>query len=73
ELIINMLGGDDVVEASGLNAPIRLIADGGDGNDVLVGGNFADDLRGGLGDDVLIGGLGIGILDGGLGDNIIIA
>ena len=38
-LTINALAGDDVVEASGLAAgAIQLTADGGDGDDVLIGG-----------------------------------
>ncbi|HEU4842498.1 MAG TPA: calcium-binding protein, partial [Ilumatobacteraceae bacterium] len=38
-LTLNLLAGDDVVEASGLAAgAIQLTADGGIGNDVLVGG-----------------------------------
>jgi Ca2+-binding RTX toxin-like protein len=70
-LTINALAGDDVVEASGLAAAaIQLTADGGFGNDVLVGGDGADVLLGGPGDDVLIGGLGIDVLDGGDGDDI---
>ena len=37
-LTINTLGGDDVVDASGLSAgAIALTADGGDGDDVLIG------------------------------------
>jgi Ca2+-binding RTX toxin-like protein len=72
-LTINALAGDDVVEASGLAVgAILLTADGGEGDDVLVGGDAADTFFGGLGDDVLIGGLGLDILDGGLGDNTII-
>jgi Ca2+-binding RTX toxin-like protein len=72
-LQINALAGDDVVEGSALAAgAIQLSADGGDGNDVLIGSDGADVLLGGLGDDVLIGGPGIDVLDGGLGDNIII-
>ncbi|HKQ49821.1 MAG TPA: calcium-binding protein [Phycisphaerae bacterium] len=67
---INALGGDDVVEASGLEVgAIQLTADGGANNDVLVGGDGNDTLLGGDGDDVLIGGLGIDILDGGPGDD----
>ena len=64
--MINGLGGDDVIEASGLaaNGPM-LRFDGGDGNDVLIGGDGNDTLLGGAGDDVLIGGLGIDVLDGG--------
>jgi Ca2+-binding RTX toxin-like protein len=71
-LIINTLGGNDVIEGSGLGAGLALIADGGDGDDVLVGGDANDTLSGGAGDDVLVGGLGVDILNGGLGDNVVI-
>jgi Ca2+-binding RTX toxin-like protein len=72
-LTINTLAGDDVVEGSGLEAGfINLVADGGQGDDVLVGSDGNDTLLGGEGDDVLIGGLGADVLDGGLGDNTII-
>lgn len=65
--------GDDVVLASGLPAgAIRLKADGGDGDDVLVGSNGDDTLLGGGGDDILIGLQGQDILDGGTGDNVLI-
>ena len=44
-IVINGLAGDDVIEASGLAAGgIQLTADGGDGNDVLVGGDGDDTL-----------------------------
>ncbi|MGA9925505.1 MAG: hypothetical protein WBQ29_19070, partial [Isosphaeraceae bacterium] len=72
-LIVNALAGDDVVDASGLAAgAIQLTADGGDGNDVLIGSAGNDTLLGGAGDDVLIGGPGQDILDGGPGNNILI-
>lgn len=72
-LTVNLLAGDDVLDASGLAATaIPLTGDGGDDNDVLTGGDGNDVLIGGLGDDVLIGGPGVDILDGGLGDNIVI-
>jgi Ca2+-binding RTX toxin-like protein len=71
-LTINALAGDDVVEASGLAAVIGLTADGGPGDDILVGGEGADTLLGGDGDDVLIGGAGLDMLDGGPGDNTVI-
>ncbi len=72
-LIVNALGGDDVVTASGLSAgAIQFTADGGDGNDVLIGGAGNDTLLGGAGDDVLIGGPGQDVLDGGPGNNILI-
>lgn len=72
-LSVNLLAGDDVLEASSLAAgSIALTGNGGDGNDVLVGGDGSDVLSGGAGDDVLIGGLGLDILDGGDGDNVVI-
>ena len=72
-LIVNALAGDDVVDASGLAAgAIQLTADGGDGNDVLIGSAGNDTLLGGAGNDVLIGGPGQDILDGGPGNNILI-
>ena len=70
-LTLNMLAGDDVVEASGLAAgAIQLTVDGGDGDDVLIGGDGNDVLNGGAGDDVLLGGPGIDVIDGGDGDDI---
>ena len=70
-LTVNGLAGDDVVDASGLAAgAIQLTADGGDGDDVLIGGDGNDVLLGGPGDDVLIGGPGTDTLDGGEGDDV---
>jgi Ca2+-binding RTX toxin-like protein len=70
-LTVTALAGDDVVEASSLSAAaIQLTADGGDGDDVLIGGSGNDVLLGGAGDDVLLGGPGIDVLDGGDGDDI---
>jgi Ca2+-binding RTX toxin-like protein len=70
-LTLNMLAGDDVVDASGLAASaIQLTVNGGDGSDVLIGGDGNDTLIGGAGDDVLIGGPGLDILDGADGDDI---
>jgi Ca2+-binding RTX toxin-like protein len=72
-LTINTLGGDDVVDASGLSAgAIPLTANGGDGDDVLIGGEGNDTLSGGDGDDVLIGGAGNDALSGGAGDDVLI-
>jgi Ca2+-binding RTX toxin-like protein len=72
-LTVNALAGDDVVDGSGLAADaIQLTADGGDNDDVLIGGAGADTLLGGAGDDVLLGGPGADILDGGTGDNVVI-
>ena len=72
-LVVNALAGDDVVEGSGLIAgAIQLVADGGLGNDILIGSEGADVLFGSDGDDVLIGGPGLDVLDGGAGDNVVI-
>jgi Ca2+-binding RTX toxin-like protein len=72
-LTINALAGDDVVEASGLGAAaIGLIVNGGDGNDVIIGGDGNDTLNGNAGDDVIIGGPGIDVIDGGGDDDVII-
>ncbi|HET9246716.1 MAG TPA: calcium-binding protein, partial [Xanthobacteraceae bacterium] len=70
-IVINGLGGDDAIVASGLTGML-LTANGGDGDDVLVGSPGNDILTGGNGDDVLIGGAGQDILDGGPGNNILI-
>jgi len=70
-LVINGLGGDDVINASGLSG-MQLVANGGDGNDVLIGGHGGSTLSGGNGDDILIGGTAVDVLDGGPGDNVLI-
>ncbi|WP_373503392.1 calcium-binding protein [Aestuariivirga sp.] len=71
QIVINGLGGQDVVDGSGLTGML-LTVNGGDGDDVLIGSAAADSLNGGEGDDVLIGGGGVDALDGGTGDNILI-
>jgi Ca2+-binding RTX toxin-like protein len=71
KLVINGLGGDDVIQASGLFG-MQLVANGGDGNDVLIGGLGGSTLSGGNGDDILIGGTGVDVLDGGPGSNVLI-
>jgi Ca2+-binding RTX toxin-like protein len=70
-LTLNLLAGDDVLEASTLAAgAIQLTADGGDGSDVLIGSDGNDVLTGGAGDDVILGGLGTDVIDGGDGEDI---
>jgi Ca2+-binding RTX toxin-like protein len=73
KLTVNTLAGHDVVNASHLQAnAIAFAADGGDGNDVLIGGAGNDTLRGGAGNDFLFGGPGADTLDGGAGHNIVV-
>ncbi len=69
-LIINGLGGDDVITATGLGTAMQLTENGGDGDDVLIGSPGDDVLLGGPGDDILIGGGGTDVIDGGPGNNI---
>lgn len=64
--------GEDVLRADGAGAepvrtPVRMY--GGDGDDVLFGGELADSLFGELGDDELHGGDGDDALYGGVGVN----
>jgi Ca2+-binding RTX toxin-like protein len=67
------LGGDDVIDASGIGAGgPKLILDGGDDDDILIGGDGNDTILGGAGDDVLSGGPGQDVLDGGPGNNVVI-
>jgi Ca2+-binding RTX toxin-like protein len=73
KLNLNTLGGDDVVNASALDANVMLFtADGGQGNDALIGGAGDDSLLGGNGNDLLIGAGGTDRLDGGAGRNIVL-
>ena len=62
------LGGDDVFFNS---AKVAVFADGGDGNDTLIGGPRNDILLGGAGNDTLVGGGQKDVLMGGDGDDIL--
>ena len=69
-IVINGLGGDDAIVGVRTEPESQLTLNGGDGDDVLVGGAGNDILNGNAGDDVLIGGPGQDVLDGGTGNNI---
>jgi Ca2+-binding RTX toxin-like protein len=69
-LIVGGLGGDDNINLAAVGIAARV--DGGDGNDVILGGGMADMLLGGNGADLLAGGLGADIIDGGFGNDIVI-
>jgi Ca2+-binding RTX toxin-like protein len=72
-LSISAQGGDDVIQASGLSAGVTsLTADGGEGDDILIGSAGDDLLIGGNGDDVLEGGPGTDILNGAPGNDILL-
>jgi Ca2+-binding RTX toxin-like protein len=71
--MVNLLDGDDVLDATVLGAGlIGLIGDGGNDDDTLLGSDGVDTLFGGAGDDVLIGNGGIDVLNGGTGDNVVL-
>jgi Ca2+-binding RTX toxin-like protein len=70
ELGIFALGGNDHVDATALKADaIQLGADGGAGDDVLLGGAGADVLRGGDGNDTVDGNQGADVAILGTGDD----
>ncbi len=72
-LDINGQGGNDIIIGSvGLNGLISLDLDGGEGNDLLIGGDGADVLRGGAGNDTLLGGRGNDIMLGQDGNDLLI-
>ena len=72
-LDVEAAGGDDALTASDLAAGVvSFSADGGEGNDLLVGSAGDDVLHGGAGDDVLNGGPGNDVLDGGPGANVLV-
>ncbi len=72
KIVINGLGGDDIINATGLTG-MQLTANGGDGDDILIGSAGNDTLNGGPGDDTLIGNGGVDTLDGGTGNNVFLA
>ena len=68
-LVIQALGGNDVIDASALAAVIGLTIDGGAGNDTITGSQGADTLIGGDGNDKVTGGRGNDFADLGAGDD----
>ncbi|HEY0857978.1 MAG TPA: hypothetical protein VGE16_13020 [Albitalea sp.] len=58
-LTLNGLGGDDVIDATSLEADgVKLTINGGLGNDVMIGGEGGDLIVGGDGDDLALMGAG---------------
>jgi Ca2+-binding RTX toxin-like protein len=52
QLVINGLGGDDTIDASGLRpGQVNLTLNGGDGNDTIIGSAGNDTVNGGKGND----------------------
>lgn len=75
-LIVQALGGDDVVRVRMFGAGVLSLGTtlaGGDGDDVLVGGAGDDSILGEAGDDTLAGNGGSDTLVGGAGDDELLA
>jgi Ca2+-binding RTX toxin-like protein len=73
-LLLKARAGDDVAIAAGLVASaIGYTADGGDGDDVLIGSDGDDVLSGESGDDIMIGGPGADQISCGPGDDIAVS
>jgi Ca2+-binding RTX toxin-like protein len=69
KVIINALGGDDVIDASAVQAGVNdLTLAGGIGVDTLTGGHGNDRLSGGSGNDIAFGGEGDDTFDWNPGD-----
>lgn len=70
-LTVNLLGGDDVFSAGGLAATsVGLTANGGTGNDVLVGSAGNDTLNGDANDDFVDGNDGADTIDCGANTDV---
>jgi Ca2+-binding RTX toxin-like protein len=70
QLVVNALGGNDIVTASGLPAGVvNLTVDGGAGDDTITGSDGNDVLIGGDGNDLVIGGRGNDVAFLGAGDD----
>src|SRR5215831_11960060 len=70
-LVLNANGGNDSFSATGnLAALIKITADGGAGNDTILGSNGADVIRGGDGDDFVDGQQGNDVVLLGAGNDV---
>jgi Ca2+-binding RTX toxin-like protein len=67
QLVFHGNAGDDSFTAT--NVTLKIVADGGDGNDKITGGALADALTGGSGNDLIYGGGGDDTIWGGDGDD----
>jgi Ca2+-binding RTX toxin-like protein len=65
--------GDDIIDASSVQGGlVKLVLDGGEGDDIIIGSAGNDVLIGGVGDDVLVGGGGNDVLNAAPGDDVVI-
>jgi Ca2+-binding RTX toxin-like protein len=72
-LVVAGQDGDDVIDVSDVPAGQPVVeAQGGNGDDALIGGVGTNILRGEDGDDVLVRGTGTAVAEGGNGSNVIL-
>jgi Ca2+-binding RTX toxin-like protein len=71
EITVNGLGGSDVIDGRLLQT-VRLVANGGAGNDLIFGGQADDRLSGGEGGDVIYGQGGDDVITGGAGNDLLL-
>jgi len=65
-------GGNDTLTAVDSRVgTVRMLLDGGDGNDTITGSDGDDSLYGGDGNDLLLGGDGDDTIEAGLGDDLL--
>ena len=72
-VVVDTDRGDDVINASNLDAAFALIARGGEGADILFGGSGNDVLLGEEGRDIIIANGGNDFVSGGDGNDILIS
>lgn len=70
---VNGLGGNDTFSVTDEGSALQVAADGGPGNDELIGGDEVDSFFGGSGNDLLTGGGGSDVLDGNEGEDQLFA
>ncbi len=73
KMIVNGLGGNDIIKATGLDAGlVKLRAYGDEGDDEIFGSQGDDYLKGGSGDDLIVGNRGDDKMYGGSGDDTMV-
>ena len=71
-LTVNGEDGNDTISAAGASlGGVRLLMDGGAGDDTITGSSDGDTITGGDGDDMVSGGDGNDTLRGGLGNDVL--
>jgi len=71
-LVVNGQNGSDTIDASGADlGSVRLLVQGGDGNDTITGSIGDDLLRGDDGNDLIDGGAGDDTIDGGANHDVL--